>query len=97
MNREQFWFTGADRLEIAAYRWPAPAHATGIVQVSHGMAEHAQRYDHVAAALNRGRVEMWRGGCRCGLSVAGPFVCRCLTSRTLLRFHIPLIEPDVRN
>ena len=53
MNREQFWFTGADRLAIAAYRWPAPAHATGIVQISHGMAEHAQRYDHVAAALNR--------------------------------------------
>jgi hypothetical protein len=33
---------------------------------------------------------------RCGLSVAGPFVCRCLTSLTLLRFHIPLIEPDWR-
>jgi hypothetical protein len=33
---------------------------------------------------------------RCGLSVAGPFVCRCLTSRTRLRFHIPLIAPDVR-
>jgi hypothetical protein len=33
---------------------------------------------------------------RFGLSVAGPFVCRCLTSRTMLRFHIPLIEPDVR-
>ena len=34
--------------------------------------------------------------CRCGLSVAGPFVRRCLTSLTMLRFHIPLIEPDVR-
>src|SRR5271155_3502066 len=33
---------------------------------------------------------------RFGLSVAGPFVCRCLTIRTMLRFHIPLIEPDVR-
>ena len=33
---------------------------------------------------------------RFGLSVAGPFVCRCLTSLALLRFHIPLIEPDVR-
>ena len=33
---------------------------------------------------------------RFGLSVAGPFVCRCLTSLTMLRFHIPLIEPDVR-
>ena len=32
---------------------------------------------------------------RFGLSVAGPFVCRCLTILTMLRFHIPLIEPDV--
>jgi hypothetical protein len=30
------------------------------------------------------------------LAVAGPFVCRCLIIRTMLRFHIPLIEPDVR-
>ena len=33
---------------------------------------------------------------RCPLSVPGPFVCRCLTRFTLLRFHIPLIEPDRR-
>src|SRR5262249_1718406 len=29
-------------------------------------------------------------------AVAGPFVCRCLPSRTVLRLHFPLIEPDVR-
>jgi alpha-beta hydrolase superfamily lysophospholipase len=52
MSREQFWFTSADQLEIAAFRWPAHAHAAAIVQISHGMAEHAQRYEHVAAALN---------------------------------------------
>ena len=33
---------------------------------------------------------------RWGLSVAGPFGCRCLTSLTMLRFHFPLIEPCVR-
>ena len=27
---------------------------------------------------------------------ADPFGCQCLTSYALLRFHIPLIEPDVR-
>src|SRR2546430_12579944 len=32
----------------------------------------------------------------CGLSVAGPFVCRCLNSLTMLGFHIPLVELDVR-
>ena len=40
---------------------------------------------------------MWRGGFRCSLSVPGSFVCRCLTSWTMLRFHIPLIEPDWRS
>ena len=33
---------------------------------------------------------------RSDLAVSGPFVCRCLISRAVLRFHIPLIEPDVR-
>lgn len=32
---------------------------------------------------------------RCDLSGAGPFVCQCLTSRTMLRFHFPRIEPDL--
>jgi alpha-beta hydrolase superfamily lysophospholipase len=52
MSREQFWFRSGDQLEIAAYRWPAHTRAAAIVQISHGMAEHAQRYDHVAASLN---------------------------------------------
>jgi len=39
---------------------------------------------------------MWRGGFRLGLSVTGPFGCRCLTSLAVLRFHIPLIKPGVR-
>ena len=33
---------------------------------------------------------------RNGLSVSAPFVWRCLNSLSVLRFHIPLIEPDVR-
>jgi hypothetical protein len=34
---------------------------------------------------------------RWSLSVADPFVCRCLTNPILPRFHTPLIEPDMRN
>ena len=30
------------------------------------------------------------------MSVSGPFVCRCPSSLAMLRFHFPLIEPDVR-
>ena len=41
-----------------------------------------------------GRVETWRGGV--GLSVSAPFVWRRLNSPTVLRFHVPLIEPDVQ-
>jgi hypothetical protein len=33
---------------------------------------------------------------RSDLTVSGPFVCRCLTSHALLRFHPPPVEPDVR-
>ena len=36
-----------------------------------------------------GRVRMWRGGLRCSLSVAAPFVWRCLNSRTLTPFPHP--------
>ena len=32
---------------------------------------------------------MWRGGFRLGLSVAGPFVCRCLTSFAMAPFPHP--------
>ena len=48
----------------------------------------------VSARLRRwvaadGRVRMWRGGLRCGLSVSAPFVWRCLTSRTITPFPHP--------
>ena len=36
-----------------------------------------------------GRVKMWRGGLRCSLSVAAPFVWRCLKSRTITPFPHP--------
>ena len=39
---------------------------------------------------------MWRGGVGRAYPLSDPFVCRCLTSSSMLRFHIPLIEPDVR-
>ncbi len=41
----------------------------------------------VASAL--GRVEMWRGGCRSNISVAAPFVWRCLSGSTVAPFPHP--------
>jgi hypothetical protein len=34
---------------------------------------------------------------RLSLTVSRPFVCGCLTSPAMLRFHIPLIKPDRRS
>src|SRR5260370_23457019 len=53
VSREEFSFVSSDGLEIAYYGWRAPARAAGIVQVAHGMGEHALRYAHVADFLNR--------------------------------------------
>ena len=39
---------------------------------------------------------MWRGSLGLAYLFPGSFVCRCLTSQTVLRFHTPLIEPDRR-
>jgi alpha-beta hydrolase superfamily lysophospholipase len=52
MTREDFSFTSNDGLEIAYYRWRAPGRAAGIVQIAHGMGEHALRYARLAAFLN---------------------------------------------
>jgi hypothetical protein len=44
--------------------------------------------------------QLWSRGVtrwfRRSLAVSDPFVCRCLNSLTMLRFHTPLIEPDRR-
>lgn len=45
-------FKDAKGVEIVFYEWPV-ADAKAIVQLAHGLGEHARRYDHVAAALNR--------------------------------------------
>jgi alpha-beta hydrolase superfamily lysophospholipase len=53
MSREEFSFSSSDGLEIAYYRWRAPARTAGIIQIAHGMGEHALRYAHVAEFLNQ--------------------------------------------
>lgn len=45
-------FKDAYGVEITFYEWPV-ADAKAVVQLAHGLGEHARRYDHVAAALNR--------------------------------------------
>lgn len=45
-------FIDAHGVEITFYEWPV-AEPKAAVQLAHGLGEHARRYDHVAAALNR--------------------------------------------
>ncbi len=53
MNREDFSITSGDGLEVACYRWPAASRPVGIVQIAHGMGEHALRYAHAAAFFSQ--------------------------------------------
>ena len=39
-------------VEIVFYEWPV-ANPKAIIQIAHGLGEHARRYDHMAAVLNR--------------------------------------------
>jgi len=46
-----FTYPSADGTQITAYRWDPAAEARAAVQLTHGMGEHARRYEHVAGAL----------------------------------------------
>jgi alpha-beta hydrolase superfamily lysophospholipase len=43
-DKHVFHFSGADGTRIAAYRWPAQGTTRAVLQVAHGMGEHALRY-----------------------------------------------------
>src|SRR4051794_38734743 len=40
-----------DGMRLAVYAWPGPRTPKAVVQITHGMAEHAGRYDRLAQAL----------------------------------------------
>jgi len=46
-----FSFIGADGFEIAGFRSLPTSSPKGVVQIAHGMAEHARRYEHLMARL----------------------------------------------
>jgi alpha-beta hydrolase superfamily lysophospholipase len=52
MPSSTFSYTSADGAKIAAYRWDPTGEPRAVVQLTHGMGEHAQRYEHVAKAFN---------------------------------------------
>ena len=52
MPASELSYESADGTKIVAYRWDPEGEPRAAVQLTHGMGEHAQRYDHVARALN---------------------------------------------
>lgn len=50
---ESKFIKGFDGQKIFCYIWDDVKKPVGIVQIFHGMAEHAKRYDHFAKALNK--------------------------------------------
>lgn len=52
MAREDFTFNSGGEFEIACYRWPVAGKAVGLVQIAHGMGEHALRYARLAEVLS---------------------------------------------
>jgi alpha-beta hydrolase superfamily lysophospholipase len=44
--------TDSHGVEVTFYEWPV-ANPKAVVQIAHGLGEHARRYDHVAEALNK--------------------------------------------
>lgn len=54
MEFKNFEFKSQDDAKITGYKWiPKNENLKGVVQISHGMAEHAARYDEFAVALGQ--------------------------------------------
>lgn len=54
MTSSEFKLDAADGTELHVYEWlPDSKETDGIVQIAHGMAEHAKRYEHFAGFLTR--------------------------------------------
>ena len=51
MRKESFFMPAQDGKEIFVYRWLPETKPVAVVQISHGMMEHAGRYERFASAL----------------------------------------------
>ena len=51
MKSSTFTFTDQDGIEIFVYKWEPDSEPKAIIQILHGLAEHAKRYTRVAEAL----------------------------------------------
>jgi alpha-beta hydrolase superfamily lysophospholipase len=68
----RFSYISGDGQRIAAYRWDPPGAPLAAVQLTHGMGEHALRYDQFAQALNRRDLVVYAQDHRGHGATAGP-------------------------
>ena len=59
MSNETFYFEGSDGARIAAYRWAATGPVKAVLQISHGMGEHALRYLEPLAPLREAGIAIY--------------------------------------
>lgn len=59
MNYENFHFTDPAGLDIQCYRWTCKNKPHAILQIVHGMAEHAARYDDFASFLSNNNIAVY--------------------------------------
>ena len=52
MHAGSFWLEADDGVKLFVHRWLPERAPKAVVQIAHGMAEHAERYARVAEALN---------------------------------------------
>lgn len=53
MHYQKFIYTAKDSRKISCYKWLPEKSPLAVIQIIHGMAEHARRYDHFASYLNK--------------------------------------------
>ena len=69
MNYSTKTYITRDNLEIFYYHWESPLkQPKGVVQIAHGMGEHAGRYKHIASVLQNPTVQTCRLSCLSGFS-----------------------------
>jgi alpha-beta hydrolase superfamily lysophospholipase len=49
---QSFFIQSTDRVEVQAYSWLPANQPVAVLQIAHGMQEHARRYDHFAGWMN---------------------------------------------
>jgi len=51
MKSETFWYKDKDEVDIFVYKWLPKETPKAVIQIAHGLGEHAKRYTHVAEEI----------------------------------------------